>query len=113
MKWMDMGPYASACHLVLTHSRRDWNALCKEQGIIGHQFIDEPSTLWLPGFTLIVVCLPLRGMPRELAIGYCIHEAVHCWQNIHDHINAGRVGREVEAYSIQWIAGWLIKEMKL
>lgn len=115
MRYLDMGPYG-VCHVAMVHGGADWARLMKNHRIqvpfpldIAHtSFINIEPPL------IVVSFYNIRACGRHEAIGYCVHEAVHVWQYICEYIKAGtRVSREIEAYSVQWISGWLIKELKL
>ncbi len=61
---------------------------------------------------IIVVALKTpRKMTRAQIYGLLIHEAVHVWRNILDHIHEYNPGREIEAYHIQTIAQAMIEDV--
>lgn len=115
MRWMDLGPY-EVCHVGLCIGRAQWNRAMREHNF-NYEFKKEVAfTVFFDDdipIILVYADSSLRKMDRIEAIGYCIHEAVHVWQYICEYIRAGRTGREIEAYSVQWIGKWLIKELKL
>lgn len=119
MRMMDMGPYPVVAVGLIT-SAKDWYRQASWFGFTEPWPLDEAKTQWFdvplrhsPLPLVIVTMREVRRMDRHVAIGYCVHEAVHVWQYICEYIRAGRTGREIEAYSVQWISGWLIKELKL
>ena len=115
MRWMDMGPYG-VCNVGLVRSSRDWAATCRAYRLECPWPTDVAKTTYFDCEPPIILVSfhRLGGIERHEAIGYCVHEAVHVWQYICEYIKAGPVrSREIEAYSVQWISGWLIKELKL
>ena len=60
-----------------------------------------------------IVCLRVRrGVEREQVYALLIHEAVHLWQAIKDHIGEHTPGIESEAYAVQRIAQSLMYSYK-
>jgi len=51
-----------------------------------------------------IVCVSKKGLNRLELYGVLVHEAVHVWQSIRDHIGESKPSPEFEAYSIQSIA---------
>ncbi len=60
----------------------------------------------------IVVCYRPSKKPIEEIHADLIHEAVHVWQYIRDHIGEEKAGDEQEAYSIERIAFGLMRSYK-
>ena len=66
------------------------------------------------GGRLIVVGLnrPMHKS-REALIGTMVHEAVHVFQYCMDRIGEDEPGTEVEAYTVESITMWMLKEGKV
>ena len=60
-----------------------------------------------------IVCLRAKkGVSREQVYAMLVHEAVHLWQAIKDHIGEHTPGIEAEAYAVQRIAQSLMYSYK-
>jgi hypothetical protein len=58
-----------------------------------------------------IVCIPVDPKREGVVVaGLLVHEAVHIWQEIRDHIGEKFPSSEFEAYSIQTIAQMLMTE---
>lgn len=61
------------------------------------------------GKTACIVTLSGHAEREPIAVaGLLVHEAVHIWQQTRDAMRETSPGREIEAYSIQWIAQQLM-----
>lgn len=64
------------------------------------------------GELICLVALDLRACARMDGIEVAatlVHEAVHVWQRVRDILGPGDLGREMEAYAVQNIAGHLMR----
>lgn len=62
-------------------------------------------TLTKDGDITVLVCLrPRKNITLEQTHSLLVHEAVHIWQEIRDHIGESKPSSEFEAYTVQWLS---------
>lgn len=77
-----------------------------ERGASTHSSQLESGGLW------ILVGLNPK-VPKALVPEFLVHETIHVWQNILEHIGeVGKPSKEAEAYNIQTIFSGLYEEYK-
>jgi hypothetical protein len=55
--------------------------------------------------SMIVVCLGnTKGRSKVEVFGVLVHEAMHIWQDVKQHIHEHNPSKEFEAYTVQFIA---------
>ncbi len=125
MKWLNreliVGPYLTLClsqeefdevskHLKAPPS--PW--LVSGKGATTHTFIskDAEGGGTAPGLACVVCIGGAEGQDPIGVACLLVHEAVHVWQRFCDEIGEDKASKELEAYSIQWIAQQLMYEFK-
>lgn len=123
MKWCSRTLVSNPYHLGLCLSEKKFAKELKRMGITepqpfvrshtanatAHYFIDGRG-----GYSIIVTMRDYKGKDKIAIYGLLLHEAVHVWQEIKEHIGEREPSREFEAYSIQMIAQqlmWAFKEL--
>jgi hypothetical protein len=116
VKYYDIGPYP-----VYFGFTTDPEAFKRELKRLGIKE-DVPFTLdGVPGTThhflkggklTVIVCVKvMKKVSRPQLYGVLVHEAVHVWQAVLEKIGDETTSDEVEAYSIQNIAQWMIEDV--
>lgn len=114
MKFMDMGPYPIEFGFCTTGA--EWHQEMKER----------QTSEAFPQDTGVITPIPLQADHlllvatfredfRKLSgvdqVGLVFHEALHVWHFIKEHIGEDDAGWEVEAYTVQWIGEWILKQL--
>jgi hypothetical protein len=115
--YFEIGPYP--VQFGFTTKEKDFHLEMKRLEITEEViFVREGATaathyVWKDELLIIIVALKVpRKTTRAQIYGLLIHEAVHVWQKILDHINEKTApGREIEAYHIQTIAQAMIENV--
>ena len=114
LKWLDRTLIESPYHFGLCLSEKDFHKTLKRMNVAKDEW---PSFMKTPqanatvhyfecdGSYSAIVCLgSTKGIQLEQVYAMFVHEAVHIWQAIKDHIGEDEPSKEFEAYSIQAIS---------
>lgn len=111
--WIDAGWYP--VRIVFCPDEASWNRLMKRLGPVGTPYPAKPMGAACSAFedcggdrVIVVTCGTGFEDPVEIVCAL-VHEAVHVWQRILEHINEKDPGWEPEAYAIQHISKGLIR----
>lgn len=116
IKYFDVGPYP-----VWFGFTDDEKAYKKEVARLGIKdipdFVTQGKDAMVHPFTrkndLTLICtIKIQKESLDRILGLLVHEAVHVWQAILDHIGETKYSApEIEAYHIQNIAQWMIEKI--
>ena|SRR5690242_1032128 len=116
MKWCDRALFVSPVWYGLCTNEKQFHATLRELGIKGsHSFMKtkqaNATTHFLDGKdTCAIVALgDTSGKSTECVHGLIVHEAMHIWREIRDHVGEESPSAEFEAYAIQTIAQRLME----
>ena len=115
VKYYDIGPYPVYFGFTTdpdAFTRELKRLKVREQVPFTVRGLSGSTHVFQKGHTLVViVCIKPKKMPREQLYGLIVHEAVHVWQAVLEQIGDETTSDEVEAYSIQYIAQCMIREV--
>lgn len=69
---------------------------------------DGTAHLFSRSKDITIIIVTNKNKDKNKIYGLLIHEAVHAWQQIMEHINEPNCGDEIEARGIQFISQFLI-----
>lgn len=120
-RWLERGLVRSPLHLSLCTTERQFHRQLRHIGI---ERADWPPFVSVhanatahffhpEGKAIAIVCMPpAPGRDQLEVVGLIVHEAVHVWQEVLEHIGEHRPSAEFEAYSVQSLAQVLLGEYR-
>ena len=121
MRWCDTTLMDSPIQVALCMSEKQYKKERKRAGVedfspfLLREHVNATAHFYCDkeGRYLCVVCIgDTKGRQYETVASLIVHEAVHVWQNIKDHLGEKEPSSEFEAYSIQRIVQGLLMEYR-
>jgi len=118
MKYFNTGPLPF--FLAMATSPKEFDRGCKRLGVTPPPFAAYDAAMHefrntTTNGLVCVVCIDASKAKKYTQIqihSLLTHEAVHVWQALCDSMGEEAPGREVEAYSIQWMTQCLAEHLK-
>ena len=121
-RWLERGLVRSPFYLSLCTTERQFHRQLRHVGV---ERADWPEFITSPhanatahffhpkGKPIAIVCLhPAPERDQLEVVGLIVHEAVHVWQEVIEHIGEYRPSHEFEAYSVQSLTQVLLGEYR-
>jgi len=118
MKYFNTGPLPF--YFAMAISEKEFDKGCRRLGIEKQIFATKDACMHSfenkeTGGLVCVVCIDAekakeRSAPQIAAL--LAHEATHMWQAVCENMGESAPGREIEAYSIQWMTQVMLEHLE-